>query len=172
MIELLDLKEKVLKIFETDIDNLGSALMKAVANNDVKKLDEYMSATEGDLTKDYLQMIFQYYHADRKEKMQDYTPTNLAQFVAMLTGDNSEIVDLCAGSGALTIQMWVKNPNVIFRLYELDEKVIPYLLFNLVVRNIKASVCRSDVLQFEVYEQWTIQKGEKYGKLSCVKSTI
>jgi hypothetical protein len=39
------------------------------------------------------------------------------------------------------------------RLIELDEKVIPYLLFNLAVRNIDSSVCRKDVLSDETGQQ-------------------
>ena len=51
-------------------------------------------------------MIFQYYFADRKEKMQDYTPKSLAVAVAELSKTENEKIclDLCAGSGALTIQ--------------------------------------------------------------------
>lgn len=172
MIELGKLKDDVLRIFETDIDNLGKALIDAVCLNDKKKFDAYITTVEGDLSKDYLQMIYQYYSADRDEKKQDFTPKCLAEFLGLLVGDEDEIVDLCAGSGSLTIQKWRQNPDSFFKCYELDEQVIPYLLFNLVVRNIRASVCRADALQFEVYDQWIIEKGEKYGKLTRVKSAL
>ena len=170
--ELLKLKDKILSIFQTDIDNLGDALMSAVTGNRSDLYDEFSELVNGDLTTDWLQMVYQYYHADRKEKMQDYTPKSLAVFLSKLIGEADVVIDMCAGSGALTIQRWAQNQDQKFRLYELDENVIPFLLFNLVIRNIEADVCRSDVLQDEVYEQWTVQKGEKYGRVTCIKPAI
>ena len=170
--ELLQLKEKIQQIFDTDIDNLGTALMKAVQDEDVRQFAAFEHAVEGDLTKDWLQMVYQYYFADRKEKMQDYTPKCLAEFLAKLCGDADVIIDMCAGSGALTIQKWNQNKDQKFRLYELDETVFPYLLFNMAVRNIDAKIFRADVLQSEVYEQWEIRKGEKYGRVTCIKPAI
>ena len=146
--------------------------MNAACSGDAKKFNAYIDAVDGDLSKDYLQMIYQYYIADRKEKKQDFTPKCLAQFLGMLVGNEDEIVDLCAGSGALTIQKWQQNPDTIFRCYELDERVIPYLLFNLVIRNVNANVCRADALQFEVYDQWVIRKGEKYGKITHIEPAL
>lgn len=170
--ELLELRDKMLNIFQADIDHLGDALMSVVTDNRADLYAQFSELVDGDLTVDWLQMVYQYYHADRKEKMQDYTPKSLAVFLSKLIGDADVVIDMCAGSGALTIQRWAQNPDQKFRLYELDANVIPFLLFNLAVRNIDASVCRSDALQDEVYEQWTVQKGEKYGRVACVKSAV
>ena len=170
--ELLELKDKVLDIFHTDIEHLGDALITAVIDNRSDLYDQFCNLVGNDLSVDWLQKIFQYYHADRKEKMQDYTPKSLADFMGLLVGDSEIVVDMCAGSGALTIQRWVRNPDQKFRLFELDEKVIPYLLFNLAVRNIDSSVCRADVLRDEKHEQWRISKGEKYGNITYFKPTV
>lgn len=172
MIELSKLKDDILRIFGTDVENLGKALMDAVSSDDVEKYDAYMAAVDGDLSQDYLQKIYQYYVADRENKKQDFTPHCLAEFLGLLVGNEDDIVDLCAGSGALTIQKWQQNPDVQYECYEVDKQVIPYLLFNMVIRNISASVYRSDALQYEVYDQWLIRKGEKYGKLTHFKSTL
>lgn len=170
--ELLEMKDKITDLFHTDIDNLGNALMEVVNNNDTEKYDMFCKLFEQDLSVDWLQMVYQYYHADRKEKKQDYTPKSLAVFLSKLIGEADVVIDMCAGSGALTIQRWAQNHDQKFRLYELDENVIPFLLFNLAVRNIDASVCMADVLQDEVYKQWMVKKGEKYGRVACVKSTL
>ena len=53
-----------------------------------------------DLSIDWLQKIFQYYEADRKDKKQDFTPKSLAELVGLLVGDDTEIVDMCAGGQA------------------------------------------------------------------------
>ena len=171
MMELKALTEKTLEIFNCQsVEDLGSALMTSL--EDESKLQAFSDIVDNDLTRDWLQMIFQYYQADRKEKKQDYTPKCLAQFLSRLIGESSESIDMCAGSGALTIQRWIENPDTVFYCYEIDETVIPYLLFNLVIRNISATVNQCDILQDELYKTWIITKGEKYGKITCIKSTI
>lgn len=172
VLELSDLKSKLLELFETDMEHLPNSLMNVAINNNTEIYDKYLSIVNNNLDVDYLQVVYQYYHADRKEKKQDYTPSSLADFVGMLIGEADIVVDMCAGSGALTIQRWKRNHEQKFRLYELDENVIPFLLFNLAVRNIEASVTRGDVLQDEVYEQWIVRKGERYGNIACIKSTV
>lgn len=170
--ELLNLRDNMLELFDTDIDHLGNALMDTVEKADYAKMDGFVSLVDGDLSEDWLQKIFQYYHADRKEKMQDYTPKSLADFMSRLIGRADIVVDMCAGSGALTIQRWKQFPDQKIRCIELDGNVIPYLIFNLVIRNIDSSVCRADVLSGKSYEEYRIMKGEKYGRFSCIKSTI
>lgn len=118
-----------------------------------------------DLETDNMQKIFQYYFADRKEKMQDYTPKSLAYAVAKLseTDDEKVCLDLCAGSGALTIQKWAANNELSFICKEYDKRVIPFLLFNLALRNIRAEVYHMDVLSDEIFTIYRVDKGEKYG---------
>lgn len=166
--ELKELTDRTLELFGTDIEHLGNVLMTAVIDNRTDLYDQFCDLVNNDLSVDWLQKIFQYYHADRKEKMQDYTPKCLAQFLSRLIGESAETIDLCAGSGALTIQRWIENPDTVFTLYEIDENVIPYLLFNMAIRNINATVHQSDILQNETVKSWSIRKGERFGKVSCI----
>lgn len=161
--ELKQLCEETINLFSiTDISELGQALFRCVRENDMEKYEKFHVLVE-DLSVDWLQMIYQYYQADRKEKKQDFTPKTLADFVGRLAGDADTIIDLCAGSGALTIQKWNRNHNSKFLLYEFDENVIPYLLFNLAIRNINAIVYHADVLQDEIFHIYRIQQGDIYG---------
>ena len=75
---------------------------------------------------------------------------------------------MCAGSGALTIQKWRQKHETRFKLFEIDENVIPYLLFNLVLRNIESTVCHMDVLQNEMYHKYKVKKSDKYGILEVI----
>ncbi len=95
------------------------------------------------------------------------SPTSLAKLMASLALRNSEdhITDMCAGSGALTIQCWKLNHNIEAECLEFDKKVIPILLFNLAVRNIKATVYQMDVLQQEVTNSWQVVAGDEFGKV-------
>lgn len=118
----------------------------------------------GNLRTDWMQKIYQYYLADRKEKKQDYTPSSLAQFMGLLAGNSESVTDMCAGSGALIIQKWNQNCNTEFIAIEIDENVIPFLLFNMVLRNIRCDVFLMDALtDEEPKKKWTITRGEKYG---------
>lgn len=168
--ELKTLCEQMLPLFEIgDISELGAKLMKTVMSNNTEKYRQFEEIVN-DLSIDSLQIIFQYYQADRKEKMQDYTPKSLARFVSRLAGKSDLVIDMCAGSGALTIQKWVVTPDQKFCLYEFDENVIPFLLFNMAVRNIECVVYHADVLQDEVYHTYIISQGAKYGTVKEVQN--
>jgi type I restriction-modification system DNA methylase subunit len=166
--ELKELVNQTLAIFEiSTVSELSSALYDTVIHNRTEKYISFKMMV-GDLTVDWLQKIFQYYEADRKEKMQDYTPVSLARFCAKLTESDDEtvVLDLCAGSGALTIQKWNENRKLRFVCAEYDNKVIPYLLFNLAIRNINAVVLHEDVLSGEVYKIYKITAGKDFSYVS------
>lgn len=168
--ELKELTEKTLELLEIEnTDEMSKRLFDTVINNDINVYERFCEIVKNDLSVDWMQKIFQYYHADRKEKMQDYTPKSLAEFVGKLAGEPDVIIDMCAGSGALTIQKWNMKPEQRFKLYEFDEKVIPFLLFNMAVRNIECTVYHADVLQDEIYHIYKVLKGDKYGKVEVVE---
>lgn len=161
--ELKELCEKSLRLFEAEtVKQLGERMWNICKNNEIEKIRDFAQLV-GDLSVDWLQKIFQYYEADRKEKKQDYTPKSLADFCVRLAGNDEEVIDMCAGSGALTIQKWNQNHSIHFLLYEFDEKVIPYLIFNMMLRNISCRVYHCDVLQGEIFHTYEITQGEIFG---------
>jgi len=81
-------------------------------------------------------MVYQYYLADRDEKKQDFTPAFLSLLLGELLDNSNDTIDMCAGSGALIIQSWAKSPDKHYTAYEVDENVLPFLIFNLTVRNL------------------------------------
>ena len=161
--ELKELTERTVELFEVDSpNNLGLALLENISNTD--KLKAFCDLVDGDLSIDWMQMIYQYYLADREEKKQDYTPKSLAKFMGMLAGDAGTITDMCAGSGALIIQKWNQNHNIEFRAIEIDGGVIPFLLFNMVLRNIRCDIYQMNILtDEEPAKVWTVKKGEVFG---------
>lgn len=162
--ELKELTEKTLELLAIkNTDEMSKRLYEVVSTNNVQIYERFCGLIENDLAVDWLQKIFQYYQADRKEKMQDYTPKCLADFMGLLAGESDTVIDMCAGSGALTIQKWNRNHDLQFRLYEFDERVIPFLLFNMTVRNISCVVYHADVLQMEIFKQYQITNGERFG---------
>ena len=69
-----------------------------------------------------------------------------------------------SGSGALTIQKWNENNDLKFICKEYDSRVIPFLLFNLAIRNIDAEVIHCDVLSDEI-QNYRTQKGDRLQRL-------
>ena len=170
--ELKELTERTLSLFEVeDPKQLGNALMGACG--DAEKLTAFKDLVDGDLTKEWMQMIYQYYLADKDIKKQDYTPSTVAKFMGMLAGRSDRIVDMCAGSGALIIQKWSQNKDTRFTAIEFDENVIPFLIFNMVLRNIRCRVFHMDALKDEPpMHSWDVMKGEKYGYITDIKSAL
>lgn len=170
--ELKELTDRTLELFEIeDIKQLGDVLLESC--HKVERLRAFRDLVDGDLGTDWLQKIYQYHLADRKEKKQDYTPASLAQFMGMLAGNADRVIDMCAGSGALIIQKWNQNKNIEFTAIENDKSVIPFLLFNLVLRNIKSTVYLMDVLGDEdAAEVWKITRGEEFGNIVDLKPAI
>ena len=126
-------------------------------------LSYYVDMMGKNLHTDELQKIFQYYYADRKEKCQDYTPKSIAKLCATATETGGSVVyDLCAGSGALTIQKWVQSPNKTFICEELDGRVIPLLLFNMAVRNMDGYVLNRNALTLEFENGYKLSPGSEF----------
>ena len=156
--ELKKLAEQTARIFgTTQISELGEALYKSVIENDFETLDAFKTLVK-DLSVDWLQKIYQYHYADRENLGQDYTPKSLAKLTAVLSANavENKVLDMCAGSGALTIQKWNTNHRLEFICIEFDNTVIPFLLFNLAVRNITATVIQGDALTGEVFRAWNV----------------
>lgn len=164
--ELKELTAKICDLFgcvsiETFPDKIALALL---SQNPILYFDRYKELCP-DLTVDWLQRVYQFYHADRENKKQDYTPISLAKLVSYLSCMPGEkvVYDCCCGSGALTIQKWCVNPDLKFVCEELDERVIPILLFNLCIRNIEATVVNKDILTGDIINSYTVIRGSVYG---------
>lgn len=138
--ELLNIREN---------ETFSDALMRNLVENANETFSKYCELLP-DLSRDELRDIWQFWYADRDEKKQDYTSDGLAKAVAALAVREGKhtYYDVCSGSGsgALTIGVWNRDKECSFVCEELDEEVIPLLLFNLAVRNIPAIVNCTDVL--------------------------
>lgn len=138
------------------------------AKDDV--LSNYIDMVGGNLKTDELQRIFQYHYADRKGKCQDYTPKSVAKLCAVSTKTDGPLVyDLCAGSGALVIQKWVQDPHKIFICEELDERVIPLLLFNMAVRNMGGYVLNRNALTLEFEKGYKLVPGPRFSAVEEIE---
>lgn len=171
IVELTDVVNKLLNVLKiNDLKDMPDALFDAVINHNVDVYDAYIEAVDGNLNTDYLQNIYQYYFANRDELGQDFTPESLAKLLSELTKEEKEVIDLCSGSGALTIQAWTANPARRFTCYEIDETTIKFLLFNLAVRNIEGRVYHQDLFDNSKLKIYEIKASEKYAEVQNVSN--
>lgn len=165
-IELKTLIDHLIELFGiSSPDELKGAVSACVFTDDTDKMSAFCEFV-GDLTIDWIQKIFQYYEADRVEKKQDYTPLSLCKLCAELTKTEGDTVyDICAGSGALTIQKWAQNSQKTFICEELDTNVLPFLLFNMIVRNMSGYVINRDVLSQKLIKVYRLISRDKFSMI-------
>ena len=109
-----------------------------------------------DVSKDWFRDYFQATHADRKNKSQDFTPDCVTKLLSKLT-NKSDTYEVACGSGAILITKWWDNMTQYspleykpsFYLYhaeELSDRVLPFLLCNLMIRGMNCVVNHCDSL--------------------------
>lgn len=169
LVELTELLNHIKELFAVENTNELTEKLKQVATENLFEYHQRFVDIVNDLKIDWLQMIYQYYEADREDKKQDYTPKTIGILLCELLGKCQKVYDQCAGSGSLTIQYWSTYPDTEFICEELDENVIPYLLFNLSVRNIRGYVVHKDILKNEVYHCYRLTQGGCFSSVNEVE---
>lgn len=122
----------------------------------------FLEEFEYDLSYEWFNQYFEDEHADRRNKRQDFTPTSVSKLMAeMFSESNGGIIyEPAAGTGSTIIQHWYKNirsdyiwnynpMSVLYYCYELSDKTIPFLLFNLMIRGVNAVVIHGNTLTKE-----------------------
>lgn len=123
---------------------------------------------EKDLSFDWFTDYFQEEHSDRKNKKQDFTPDGIVKLVSSLLGGFKVNADICAGTGGLTIKRWNENHDGKFYCEEFSDRAMPFLLFNLMIRNVEAVVFHGDSLTRKAKHIYRLSKGDKFSDLEEV----
>ena len=120
---------------------------------------EFLAAFNYNVSFDWFHDYFQEEHADRSKKKQDFTPMSIGILLAKLTGNEaSSVYDVCSGTGGLTITKWNEDKNNylpwdynpedhFYTCVEMSERALPFLLLNLLIRGVNATVYYGDVLE-------------------------
>lgn len=104
---------KIHRILEVDNAYSAPSKMMEILYNKEKRIDvfkQFLELNRYDVSYDWFNEYFQEIHADRKNQKQDFTPDSVGQLLVELIGSeqNTNIVDIAAGTGSLTIKKWVK----------------------------------------------------------------
>ena len=150
---------------------LPDKLMGLLFSEDINGIFEKYSDMQGDLSYDGFTDYFQEEHSSRKAMMQDFTPKELTELVGSIAGaEVMSCLDVCAGTGGLTIALHAIAPHCEFFCEELSQRALPLLLFNLAVRNISAYVSNKNVLSGEVFGCYRVIRGERFGQILKIDS--
>lgn len=145
---------------------LPSKIMELLFSDEILDIYEKYAEMQIDLSYDGFTNYFQEEHSSRKAMMQDFTPKELAMLSAQLADGNiGTCLDICAGTGGLSIAVHNIAPQCEFFCEELSERAIPLLLFNLAVRNINAYVSNKNVLTGEIIQNYRIAPGERFAQV-------
>lgn len=162
--------DKINQLLGIDESYRAPYVLMDILNNPQKRetlADQFMNE-EQDLTFDWFTNYFQEEHSDRKNKKQDFTPDEVVQLVDKLSGDFNTNVDICAGTGGLTIKKWNRNNNGYFYCEEFSDRAIPFLLFNLMLRNVNGFVFHGDSLTRNVKHLYRLTSGNKFSDIQEV----
>lgn len=137
-------------------------LFKTLLNRDerIKLFNEFLKY-ETDVSFDWFHMYFQDEAADRKKMKQDFTPQSVSNLMSQLTNTkNDNYFESACGTGGIVIEHyyqkcleqtpWDYKPSQHYHtLEELSNRAIPFLLFNLAIRGMNATVIQIDSLSRE-----------------------
>lgn len=155
------------KLLDIDESFKAPYKLKDILKNKSKreKLFDSFLKKETDLTFDWFTNYFQEEHSDRKNKKQDFTPNSVATIASKILGESNSSADICAGTGGLTIKRYNANPSAKFYCEEFSDRAIPFLLFNLAIRNLNATVFHGDSLTRKAKAIYKLKKDKKYSDI-------
>ncbi|MBD9858081.1 N-6 DNA methylase, partial [Enterococcus faecalis] len=149
------------------------ALMNILLSRDKREIvfNKFLEI-EKDLTFDWFHEYFQDEHADRKVKKQDFTPNSIGEVIAKIVGPGSGLThEVASGTGGMIIQKWradrlsigffeYKPSMTFYDLEELSDRTIPFLLFNLAIRGMNATVVHGDSLDRKIKQIYFLQNSK------------
>lgn len=152
---------------------IPEALMEVLFGDQANRHKFYRAMLEANdfaMDREWFQPIYEAELSERGQKKQDFTPAAASQLAAMITDNGARrqgILEPTAGNGSMIIAKWWElcrkripfdyypNDNPV-ECWELSDRSIPILLFNLSVRGMVGDVYHGDVLEQRVIEHYRL----------------
>ena len=155
-----------------DIMNLPKAVEAVIQ----RRLDErneiyreFLRLNDYDMGRDWFQRVYEEEFSQRKNQGQDFTPIEATELCAMLAGVETahSVHEPTAGTGQMIISAWwtwarKRIPWEAFpslfpvTVWEILDRTIPFLLFNLSIRGIMGYVYHGDTLENTVKRKYIL----------------
>lgn len=130
---------------------------------------EFMRMNDFDMGRDWFQCVYEEELSQRKRKGQDFTPIEVTELCAALAGVATarNVHEPTAGTGQMIISAWWtwckdRAPWECFpsqfpvTVWEILDRTIPFLLFNLSIRGIMGYVYNGDTLENTVKRKYIL----------------
>lgn len=152
---------------------IPEALMEVLFGDPANRHKFYRAMLEANdfaMDREWFQPIYEAELSERGQKKQDFTPAAASQLAAMITDNGARrqgILEPAAGNGSMIIAKWWElcrkripfdyypNDNPV-ECWELSDRSIPILLFNLSVRGMVGDVYHGDVLEQRVIAHYRL----------------
>lgn len=152
---------------------IPEALMGVLFGDGTKRHLFYRAMLEANdfaVEKEWFQPIYEAELSERGQKKQDFTPEAASLLAAMITDTGArrqKILEPTAGNGSMIIAKWwslcrkrapfdyFPNDNPV-ECWELSDRSVPILLFNLSVRGIVGDVYHGDVIEQKVVAHYKL----------------
>lgn len=146
------------------------ALMKIIF--DKEKREELFRAfiqLESNLAVDSFSQYYEEEHSETEKHAQMFSPPAIADLLSKLVGGDTTgegfTFDVASGTGGLTIAKWAEdskkplyNPsNNLYHCEEISDRAMPFLLMNLLMRGMNATVVHGDTLSRKIKQVYFIQ---------------
>lgn len=155
-----------------DIMNLPKAV-EAVIQRPLNERNEiyreFLRLNDYDMGRDWFQRVYEEEFSQRKNQGQDFTPIEATELCAMLAGVETahSVHEPTAGTGQMIISAWwtwarKRIPWEAFpslfpvTVWEILDRTIPFLLFNLSIRGIMGYVYHGDTLENTVKRKYIL----------------
>ena len=155
-----------------DIMNLPKAV-EAVIQRPIDERNEiyreFLRLNDYDMGRDWFQRVYEEEFSQRKNQGQDFTPIEATELCAMLAGVETahSVHEPTAGTGQMIISAWwtwarKRIPWEAFpslfpvTVWEILDRTIPFLLFNLSIRGIMGYVYHGDTLENTVKRKYIL----------------
>ena len=154
-----------------DIIDLPEAVMRLIEGDSEKRTEVYkemLKLADFDLSYDWFQQIYEDELSQRRQKKQDFTPNSIGVIAAKICGlQQRSVYEPTAGNGSMLIADWnAKMQQLlpwqffpsknIFECWELSDRSIPILLFNLSIRGMMGVVYHGDVLERKIKQKYIL----------------
>lgn len=154
----------------SDMYDAPAKIMDILLRDEQRRDDifrQFIKHFNGDLSWDYFGELYESELSEHKNKKQFFSPDCLYDLCTELVTHNGIVHEPAAGSGGMVIKYWWKQASkqlpwdfvpssLIFSCWELSDRSLPLLLFNLAIRGINAEVFYGDVLERNVKARYVV----------------
>ena len=172
---LFEVVDKIKKLLQVDpLHDIYSRINEAVMSDNLSEiLEKYTEIIKADPERDWIQNMFMFSGADSAGLGQDYTPAALSKIMAGVSDyEGAEtVLDVCCGTGSLTLQLHKRRPGLHFTMQECDARVVSLLLFNMALNNVYADILHMDIITGQIFAIYEVRPGEKFGTVEKLPGT-